>query len=77
MDQDSTIKQVVVEVFDTSVHRFYMWHIMRKLPEKVGHILNDCEDFIEHIKGCIWTSDSPDEFNMSWGEDARGILSNR
>ena len=44
-----------------------MWHIMRKLPEKVGHTLNGCEDFIERIKGCIWASNSPHEFKEFWG----------
>jgi len=40
---------------------------MRKLPEKVRCTLNGCEDFIERIKGCVWASDSPNEFEESWG----------
>jgi len=45
-----------------------MWHIIRKLPEKVRHMLNGHEDFIERIKGCVWASGSPDKFEKSWGE---------
>ena len=41
---------------------------MRKLPKKVGRTLNGCADFIEHIKGRVWASDSLDEFEESWGE---------
>jgi len=39
---------------------------MRKLPEKVGCTLNGYEDFIKRIKGCVWPSDSLDEFEESW-----------
>jgi len=67
-DQDLTITQAIADVFETMVHRFCMWHIMRKLPKKVGRTLNGCEDFIEHINRCVWASDSPDEFEESWGE---------
>ena len=61
-DQDPTIRQAVVDVFETLIHRFCMWHIKRMLPEKVGHTLNGCENFIECIKGCVWASNSPNKF---------------
>jgi len=41
---------------------------MRKLLEKVRRTLNGCEEFVEHIKGCVWASDSADEFEESCGE---------
>jgi len=65
MDEDPVIRQVIVDVFDTSIHQFYMCHTMRKLHEKVGCTLNDYKDFIEQIKGCVWASDSLDEFEES------------
>jgi len=43
MDWDLAIRQVITDVWYTSINQFYMWHIMRKFPEKVGHTLNDCE----------------------------------
>jgi len=55
-------------VFETSIHQFCMWHIMRKLPEKVSRMLNGCKDFIECIKGCVWASNSPNKFEESQGE---------
>ena len=45
-----------------------MWHIMRKLPEKVGHLLNGCEDFLEWIKLCVWASDTLEEFEAKWAD---------
>jgi len=45
-DQDLVIRHAVVDVFKTSIHQFCMWHIMRKLPVKVGRTLNGYEDFI-------------------------------
>nr|KAJ0198847.1 hypothetical protein LSAT_V11C600333120 [Lactuca sativa] len=35
-DQDPTLKRVVNEVFPMSAHRFCMWHITKKLPNKVN-----------------------------------------
>ena len=61
-DQDPAIRQGVLSVFEGCTHRYCMWHIMRKLPEKVGHLLNVCEDFLERIKLCVWASDTPEEF---------------
>ena len=66
-DQDLVIRQVVVDVFETSIHLFCMWHIVRRLPEKVGRMLNGCGDFIERIKRCVWASGSCDESEDSWG----------
>ncbi|KAJ8437687.1 hypothetical protein Cgig2_028625 [Carnegiea gigantea] len=67
-NQNPTIRQAIADVFETSIHRLCIWHIMRKLPNMVGCMLNGCEDFIECIKGCVWASNSPDEFEESWGE---------
>jgi len=62
MGQHPAIKQAIIDVFYMSIHRFYMWHIKRKLHEKVIRMLNDYEDFVKHIKGCVWALDSPDKF---------------
>ena len=41
---------------------------MRKLPEKVGHLLNGCEDFLERINLCVWASDTWEEFEVKWAD---------
>ena len=71
--QDLAIRQTVADVFESSIPRFCMLHIMRKLPERVGCTLNGWEEFIEHIKGCVWASNSPYNFEEYWGADARRV----
>ena len=39
-DQDASMKQAVATVFNDSVHRLCMWHIMKKLPSKVCSLLS-------------------------------------
>jgi len=70
---DTVIRQAIADVFETLIHRFCMWHIMRNLSEKVSRTLNGCKDFIKLIKGCIWASDSLNEFEESWGEMLEGF----
>lgn len=35
-DQDPAMKVVIENVFTSSIHIFCMWHIMKKVSEKVG-----------------------------------------
>lgn len=37
-DHDKSIQAAVAEVFPKTRHRFCMWHIQRKLLEKLGHV---------------------------------------
>ena len=39
-----------------------------KVPKKVGHLLNGCEDFLERIKLCVWASDTFEEFEAKWAD---------
>jgi zinc finger SWIM domain-containing protein 3 len=38
-DQDPTMKQAIAIVFNQSVHRLCMWHIMNKLPVSYFYFL--------------------------------------
>ena len=38
-DQDPAMKQAIEEVFSTSRHRLCMWHIMKKVADKVFHAI--------------------------------------
>lgn len=66
IDQDPAIRQGVLSVFEGCSHRYCMWHIIRKLPEKVRHLLSGCEDFLEQIKLCVQASDTQEEFEAKW-----------
>ncbi|WJX56896.1 hypothetical protein P8452_42510 [Trifolium repens] len=64
-DQDQAMTNAVEVVFKGSSHRFCMWHILRKLSEKVGS-LNGNKEFSSRLKSCVWNSESSEEFELNW-----------
>ncbi|XP_076960426.1 protein FAR1-RELATED SEQUENCE 5-like [Bidens hawaiensis] len=40
-DQDAAVKQAVCAVFDQSIHRLCMWHIVKKIPLKWKLLIDD------------------------------------
>lgn len=48
-DQDHVMKVAVKKTFATSFHRLCMWHIMKKVFEKIGASLNDDEEFNQYV----------------------------
>jgi len=50
------------------IYQLSTCHIMTKVPKKVGCMLDNCDDFIQWIKGYVWASDSLDEYGQSWWE---------
>ncbi|XP_076917291.1 protein FAR1-RELATED SEQUENCE 5-like [Bidens hawaiensis] len=66
-DQDPAMKQAISLVLPNSRHRLCMWHIMKKLADKVGATLCNNEDFKRKIFGIVWTNAiSQSEFEMQW-----------
>lgn len=65
-DQDPAMKIAIERIFDSSRHRFYLWHIMKKVSEKVGASLNSNDEFNSSFKSCIWSSETPEEFEATW-----------
>ncbi|KAJ0956638.1 putative transcription factor FAR family [Helianthus annuus] len=66
-DQDPAMKQAIEAVFDKSRHRLCMWHIMKKLADKVGHQLCNNEDFKRRMCDIVWTdSITPEMFEREW-----------
>lgn len=43
-----------------------MWHIMKKLSEKVGAVVANNKDFIDPFLKCVWNSNSTEEFESEW-----------
>ncbi|XP_074318333.1 protein FAR1-RELATED SEQUENCE 1-like [Silene latifolia] len=44
-----------------------MWHILKKLPEKVGPVICKDTEFLKKINRCIWSEDvEPPEFEERW-----------
>ncbi|XP_076954278.1 protein FAR1-RELATED SEQUENCE 5-like [Bidens hawaiensis] len=66
-DQDPAMKQAIAFVFPNTRHRLCMWHIMKKVTDKVGADLCNNEDFKRRICDIVWTdSISLFEFEEKW-----------
>ncbi|XP_076930607.1 protein FAR1-RELATED SEQUENCE 5-like [Bidens hawaiensis] len=66
-DQDPTMKQAISLVLPNSRHRLCMWHIMKKLTDKVSAALCNNEDFKCKICDIVWMDAiSQSEFETQW-----------
>ncbi|XP_074294079.1 protein FAR1-RELATED SEQUENCE 5-like [Silene latifolia] len=66
-DQDPAIKLGVRSVFKKARHRYCMWHIMKKLTDKVESQICKETDFVERICGVVWDTDlEPIKFEEKW-----------
>ncbi|KAF5442386.1 hypothetical protein F2P56_035049 [Juglans regia] len=64
-DQDKAMKIAISRVFPTSRHRFCLWHIMKKLPEKFGSH-SRYEDIKSTLQKYVYDSLSQHEFEERW-----------
>ncbi|KAK9724387.1 hypothetical protein RND81_05G069000 [Saponaria officinalis] len=68
-DQDPAMKNVLPVVFKQAMHRFCMWHIMQKVPDKVGISISKDTDFVSRLSAIVWDSDlEPVQFEQKWCE---------
>ncbi|KAK2420433.1 FRS (FAR1 Related Sequences) transcription factor family [Trifolium repens] len=67
-DQDRAMKAAIKEVFPNTRHRFCLWHILRKVPEKLSHVWSKHGDFMMYLNRCIYKSWSEQQFEDSWHE---------
>ncbi|XP_058732801.1 protein FAR-RED IMPAIRED RESPONSE 1-like [Vicia villosa] len=67
-DQDKAMKVAIEEVFPNTRHRFCLWHILRKVPEKLSHVMRKNEDFTRDFNACIYKSRSIQQFEDKWKE---------
>lgn len=66
-DQDPAMKIAVARVFPTTRHRYYMWHIMTKVSDKVGIKLAKNDGFRRCLNGIVWNENtSIEEFETDW-----------
>lgn len=65
-DEDASMKAAIRIVLPFTKHRLCMWHIMRKLPDKVRPSLSDNEHFYKEMNCCVWGSETPNEFEGKW-----------
>jgi hypothetical protein len=65
-DEDASMKVAIASTFPETVHRLCMWHILEKVPEKVGHARSNQEEFWPLLNACVWGSENEDEFETRW-----------
>ncbi|XP_042978794.1 protein FAR1-RELATED SEQUENCE 1-like [Carya illinoinensis] len=62
------MKNAIAVVFPNTRHRYYLWHIMRKLPEKLGSHAAFNAGLKTAIQGALYDSQTCEEFEMKWGQ---------
>ena len=67
-DQCASIECGIKNIFgDETLHRYCVWHIMNKLPTKLGNIVNK-KQVEEDIKAIVYGSVTRFEFEARWNE---------
>ncbi|XP_022023583.1 protein FAR1-RELATED SEQUENCE 5-like [Helianthus annuus] len=78
-DQDAAMKAAIETVFTDSRHRLCMWHIMKKVADKVGNVLCNDDTFKRRVCNIVWTDAiEPEMFEKEWQEIIHdfGLLQN-
>lgn len=65
-DECASMISAIGTVFPTTTHRLCMWHIMKKVGEKVGPDLKTNTDFHDRLGLVVWASETPSEFEQRW-----------
>ncbi|XP_042962396.1 protein FAR1-RELATED SEQUENCE 5-like [Carya illinoinensis] len=68
IDQDRAIKNAIAIVFPNTRHRFCLWHILKKVPEKLGSYGSYKTGMKNALMKCVYDSQQPDEFEKCWDE---------
>ncbi|KAG7994548.1 hypothetical protein I3843_01G062800 [Carya illinoinensis] len=67
-DQDRAMKSSIALVFPDTRHRYCLWHIIRKLPEKLGSHTMYNAGLKTSIQNALYDSQTCAEFEMKWGQ---------
>ena len=65
-DEDASMKAAIAQILPDTVHRLCMWHIMEKVPERVGPSIREDDEFWKLLNRCVWGSENSDEFESQW-----------
>lgn len=65
-DEAASMKNAIEKVLPSTTHRLCMWHIMRKVPDKVEPSLKNNDDFYARLNSCVWGSENATEFEETW-----------
>ncbi|XP_057959186.1 protein FAR1-RELATED SEQUENCE 6-like [Malania oleifera] len=65
-DQDKAMKKAIELVFPTSRHRWCIWHIMKKIPEKLRGY-SEYEALKYDMQNVVYDTLTKEAFESSWG----------
>ncbi|KAL6210146.1 hypothetical protein ACLB2K_021083 [Fragaria x ananassa] len=66
-DPDQAMSKAIAHVLPNTFHRYCIWHILKKFPEKTNAAF--MKNYYEFFKTCIWHSECPEEFEKRWFEE--------
>ncbi|KAF5464364.1 hypothetical protein F2P56_014444 [Juglans regia] len=61
-DQDRAMKNAIAIIFPNSRHRFCLWHILKKVPEKLGSYGSYKSGMKNNLMKCVYDMQSVEEF---------------
>ncbi|XP_042952303.1 protein FAR1-RELATED SEQUENCE 5-like [Carya illinoinensis] len=67
-DQDRAMKNAIALVFPNTRHRFCLWHILKKVPEKLGSYGSYKTEMKSALMKCVYDTQRVDEFEKCWDE---------
>ena len=65
-DQDRAMKAAIEVVFPKAKHRFCLWHILKKIPEKIGHVIRENPNFMGIFNNCVYNSWTEEDSEKGW-----------
>ncbi|XP_041000317.1 protein FAR1-RELATED SEQUENCE 5-like [Juglans microcarpa x Juglans regia] len=65
-DQDRAMKNAIALVFPNTRHRFCLWHILKKVPEKLGSHSAYKDGLKSQLLKCVYDSQTIEEFEKYW-----------
>ncbi|XP_042962325.1 protein FAR1-RELATED SEQUENCE 6-like [Carya illinoinensis] len=65
-NQDRAMKNAIAIVFPESRHRFCLWHILKKVPEKLGSYASYKTGLKNRLMKCVYDTQSVEEFETCW-----------
>ncbi|KAL2996685.1 hypothetical protein AAZX31_09G001200 [Glycine max] len=68
-DCDEALKKAVAEVAPESWHCFCLWHVLSKVPEKLGRVMQrHGGEFLTRFNECVLRSRTKEQFEKRWGK---------
>ncbi|KAG2670827.1 hypothetical protein I3760_14G105400 [Carya illinoinensis] len=67
-DQDRAMKNAIALVFPETRHRFCLWHILKKVPEKLGSYAAYKSGLKTGLMKCVYDTQSIEDFEKCWAE---------